>query len=102
MAGRFPTVRPRRLRGTERLRRLVRETRLAPEQLVLPLFVIPGRGKAIDVPSMPGVKQWSVDRVSEAVGYAHPTSFTAAFRRHFGMRPIDLKAAIPRKSRRSA
>ena len=66
MAGRFPTVRPRRLRGTERLRRLVRETRLAPEQLVLPLFVVPGRGKAVDVPSMPGVKQWSVDRVSEA------------------------------------
>jgi len=70
MAGRFPTVRPRRLRGTARLRRLVRETRLAPEQLVLPLFVIPGRGKAVDVPSMPGVKQWSVDRVSEEAGRA--------------------------------
>lgn len=70
MAGRFPTVRPRRLRTTERLRRLVRETRLAPEQLVLPLFVIPGRGQAVDVPSMPGVKQWSVDRVSEEASRA--------------------------------
>jgi porphobilinogen synthase len=70
MAGRFPIVRPRRLRTTERLRRLVRETRLAPEQLVLPLFVIPGRGHAIDVPSMPGVKQWSVDRVSEEASRA--------------------------------
>lgn len=70
MAGRFPAVRPRRLRTTDRLRRLVRETRLAPEQLVLPLFVIPGRGKAIDVPSMPGVKQWSVDRVAEEAGRA--------------------------------
>ncbi|HEY8517775.1 MAG TPA: porphobilinogen synthase [Candidatus Binatia bacterium] len=70
MPGRFPTVRPRRLRTTERLRRLVRETRLAPEQLVLPLFVIPGRGKAIDVPSMPGVKQWTVDRVSEEASRA--------------------------------
>jgi porphobilinogen synthase len=70
MAGRFPAVRPRRLRTTDRLRRLVRETRLAPEQLVLPLFVIPGSGKAIDVPSMPGVKQWSVDRVAEEAGRA--------------------------------
>ncbi len=70
MAGRFPAVRPRRLRTTDRLRRLVRETRLVPEQLVLPLFVIPGRGKAIDVPSMPGVKQWSVDRVAEEAGRA--------------------------------
>lgn len=34
---------------------------------------------------------WSVDRVSEATGYSHPTSFAAAFRRHFGMRPIDMK-----------
>jgi porphobilinogen synthase len=70
MTGRFPAVRPRRLRTTDRLRRLVRETRLAPEQLVLPLFVIPGRGKAIDVPSMPGVRQWSVDRVAEEAGRA--------------------------------
>src|SRR5690606_3258649 len=38
--------------------------------LVLPLFVIPGRGKAIDVPSMPGVKQWTVDRVSEEASRA--------------------------------
>jgi porphobilinogen synthase len=70
MAGRFPAVRPRRLRTTDRLRRLVRETRLAPGQLVLPLFVIPGRGQAIDVPSMPGVRQWSVDRVAEEAGRA--------------------------------
>ena len=70
MAGRFPVVRPRRLRTTDRLRRIVRETRLSPEQLVLPLFVIPGRGKAVEVPSMPGVKQWSVDRVAEEAGRA--------------------------------
>jgi porphobilinogen synthase len=48
----------------------VRETRLAPEQLVLPLFVVPGHGQAVDVPSMPGVKQWSVDRVAEEAGRA--------------------------------
>jgi AraC-like DNA-binding protein len=50
-------------------------------------------------------RNWSVDRVSEAVGYAHPTSFTAAFRRHFRLRPIDmkrLKAGTPIKKNRSA
>lgn len=36
-------------------------------------------------------RRWSVDRVSEAVGYAHPTSFATAFRRHFGLRPIEVK-----------
>ena len=36
-------------------------------------------------------QHWSVDRVSEAAGYSHPTSFATAFRRHFGMRPIDFK-----------
>lgn len=77
MSGRFPMVRPRRLRGSERLRRLVRETRLAPEQLVLPLFVIPGRGQAVDVPSMPGVKQWSVDRVAEEAARAYEAGVRA-------------------------
>ena len=36
-------------------------------------------------------RHWSVDKVSEAAGYSHPTSFATAFRRHFGMRPIDFK-----------
>jgi AraC-like DNA-binding protein len=36
-------------------------------------------------------RHWSVDQASEAIGYSHPTSFATAFRRHFGMRPIDLK-----------
>ncbi len=36
-------------------------------------------------------RRWSVDRASEAVGYAHPTSFATAFRRQFGLRPIDVK-----------
>lgn len=45
---------------------------------------------------------WSVDRVSEAAGYAHPTSFTAAFRRHFGMRPVDMKVPRSRSKRPDA
>lgn len=36
-------------------------------------------------------KRWSVSRVSEAIGYTHPTSFATAFRRHFGMRPVDVR-----------
>jgi porphobilinogen synthase len=62
---RFPAYRPRRLRRTEALRRLVRETRVVPEQLVQPLFVVPGRGVVHPVDSMPGVAQLSVDAVAE-------------------------------------
>jgi AraC-like DNA-binding protein len=36
-------------------------------------------------------QNWSVAQVSEAVGYSHATSFTTAFRRHFGMRPSDVR-----------
>lgn len=70
MPGEFPTVRPRRLRASERLRTIVRETRLHPASFVLPLFVVPGTGKAEEVSSMPGVRRWSVDRVSEEAGRA--------------------------------
>jgi porphobilinogen synthase len=57
----LPLIRPRRLRRTEALRALVRETRLEPRQFVLPLFVRPGRGVRTPVASMPGVFQTSVD-----------------------------------------
>jgi porphobilinogen synthase len=66
----YPVVRPRRLRRTARIRELVRETRLEASQLVLPLFVVPGEGVANPVASMPGVSQWSVDRVAEEAGRA--------------------------------
>ena len=59
--------RPRRLRRTEALRSLVRETRLAPDCFIYPLFVCPGRDVRREVPSMPGVFQLSVDQaVAEA------------------------------------
>ncbi len=56
-----PTQRPRRLRRTEALRRIVRETRLSPEQLVAPLFVTGGEGVRREIPAMPGCFQMSVD-----------------------------------------
>ena len=59
----FPRYRPRRLRRTEALRALVRETRLSPSQLVLPLFARPGTGVRQAVQSMPGVHQTSVDEL---------------------------------------
>ena len=62
---RFPAYRPRRLRRSEALRRLVRETRVTVEQLVQPLFVVPGRGVERPVGSMPGIAQLSVDREAE-------------------------------------
>src|SRR6478609_1118242 len=59
----FPIHRMRRLRATERMRRLVRETRLDPAQFVLPLFVCPGRGVRREIGAMPGNFQMSVDEV---------------------------------------
>ena len=61
----FPIQRPRRLRRTEVLRRMVRETRLSVDQLILPLFVVPGKGVEKPVASMPGVRQLSVDKTVE-------------------------------------
>jgi porphobilinogen synthase len=59
----------RRLRRTPALRRLVRETRLSPDQFILPLFACEGRGVRREVSSMPGVHQLSVDEVvKEAAG----------------------------------
>jgi porphobilinogen synthase len=57
----FPTTRLRRLRRTETLRRMVRETRLSRDDLVLPLFVVEGTGVREAVPSMRDVFRFSVD-----------------------------------------
>ena len=61
----FPTHRMRRLRRSPVLRRMVRETRLSPDDLVLPLFVRPGRGVRRPIQSMPGCFQLSVDCLLE-------------------------------------
>jgi porphobilinogen synthase len=61
------TRRPRRLRRTEAIRSLVRETRLTPDCFIYPLFICSGRGVRRPVPSMPGINQLSVDEaVAEA------------------------------------
>jgi porphobilinogen synthase len=63
----FPTNRLRRLRRTEILRTLVRETRLTPESFVYPLFICPGTGIRKEVRSMPGVFNLSVDEAVKEV-----------------------------------
>jgi porphobilinogen synthase len=62
----FPRHRPRRLRQTPAVRRLVRETHLAPSQLVLPMFVREGISEPAPIGSMPGVVQHSLDSLRAA------------------------------------
>ncbi len=60
----FPEYRPRRLRRTEPLRRLIRETTLTPDKLILPLFVSFGKDIKKPIKSMPGHYQLSCDRIT--------------------------------------
>ena len=66
----FPVVRPRRLRRTAALRRMVAETALRPSQLVLPLFVAEGLTEPHEISSMPGVVQHSRDSLKRAAAQA--------------------------------
>ena len=59
----FPASRPRRLRKDEFSRAMVREHRLHPSDLILPVFVVDGERQTQDVPSMPGVQRLSLDRL---------------------------------------
>ena len=59
-----PTIRPRRLRLTGGIRRMVRETTLSPADFVYPLFVRHGRDQRVPIASMPGVSQLTVDKLA--------------------------------------
>jgi porphobilinogen synthase len=61
----FPHPRPRRLRRTDALRAMVRETRLSVDNLIYSVFVVPGADVQEEIPSMPGVFHQSVDRIVE-------------------------------------
>jgi porphobilinogen synthase len=69
--GHFPALRPRRLRQSAALRRLICETRLSVEQLVLPLFVRSGKKVRKPIGAMPGVFQLSVDELVREATRAH-------------------------------
>jgi len=67
----FPIHRMRRLRASEPLRNLVRETQLEPTDFILPLFAVPGEGVRREISSMPGNYQLSIDEIVKECADAH-------------------------------
>ena len=87
----FPDYRPRRLRRTESLRRLVRETRLSVDDFVYPLFVMPGNGIERPISSMPGQFNYSVDKAVDAAARAYDLGIpagTVKSRVYYGLRAL--------------
>src|SRR3954447_6003102 len=64
----FPATRMRRMRRTDTLRGLVRETELSPSHLIQPAFVIAGEDVREEVPSMPGIERFSISHLVEEAG----------------------------------
>jgi porphobilinogen synthase len=87
----FPVERPRRLRRTELIRSLVRETEVSPGDLIVPLFVCPGKRVRREIPSMPGQFNLSVD---EAVAEAQEA-------RSLGLPAVILFGIPPAKDARA-
>lgn len=73
----IPASRPRRLRRTETIRRMVRETHLGVENLILPLFVCHGKGVREPIGSMPGVERLSIDHLLAECQEAHDLGIPA-------------------------
>ncbi len=61
----FPIHRPRRLRKNENIRRLIRETHISIDDFIYPLFIEDGQNIKLEIPSMPGIFRYSIDRLSE-------------------------------------
>ncbi|MDY6990245.1 MAG: porphobilinogen synthase [Thermodesulfobacteriota bacterium] len=73
----FPDYRPRRLRQNENFRRMIRETRLSVDDLILPLFAVEGKGVKNAIPSMPGHYQLSADHIVKEVKVARDLGIPA-------------------------
>ena len=73
----FPEYRARRLRKNENFRRLIRETKLSVDDLVYPLFAVPGKSVKKPITSMPGQFQLSVDYVAKEAQKAHDLGIPA-------------------------
>ena len=63
----FPIYRPRRMRASENLRAMIRESELSVKDLIYPIFVVPGKNIKHEIESLPGNYHWSLDRVLECV-----------------------------------
>lgn len=90
-------VRFRRLRRDGRIRSLVRETRLHPGDFVYPLFVIEGEGIENPVESMPGVFQYSIDRLPGILEQVKEAGIGGILL--FGIRPTRIPRAVRRMRR---
>jgi porphobilinogen synthase len=73
----FPDYRPRRLRQNDAFRRMIRETKLSADDLILPLFAINGKGVKNPIDSMPGHYQLSIDNLVKAASKAHELGIPA-------------------------
>ncbi|MGQ0792477.1 MAG: porphobilinogen synthase [Deltaproteobacteria bacterium] len=63
----YPIYRPRRLRRTEALREMIRETELSPSDFIYPMFIVPGRGVKEEIASMPGIFRQSIELAVEEI-----------------------------------
>ena len=63
----YPLLRNRRLRASESIRKLVRETVITPSDFLVPLFVVEGKGIKEEIPSMPNYYRMSLDHIAEEV-----------------------------------
>lgn len=73
----FPQYRPRRLRKNENFRRMIRETQLSVDNLIMPYFVVPGKGIRQEIPSMPGNFHLSIDELVKEVEEIHNLNIPA-------------------------
>ena len=67
ITGKFPALRLRRNRKFEWTRRLIQESSLSPNDLILPIFLMDGKNKARPINTMPGVKRYTVDRLTKVI-----------------------------------
>ena len=85
----FPTSRPRRLRDKRFIRRLVRESSLSVDDLIAPMFLLPGKNKRMPVESMPGVDRLSIDLAKKHALHLHGLGIPAIAL--FPVLPNELK-----------
>jgi porphobilinogen synthase len=94
--GAFPSVRMRRMRRDAFSRRLMRETRLTPDDLIYPLFVLEGKGRREAVASMPGVERLSIDLLVEEARRAADLGIPAVAL--FPVTPAEAKSEDAREA----
>ena len=88
------TIRPRRLRGSDNLRRMVRETRMDTASLIYPMFVMDGEDKVEKISALPGQYRYTVDRMGEELE-RFPRSRMRSARRHTALKESFRGLYVP-------